>query len=289
MQAQQQSAQQQVLIAGYGYIGQALAQLLLTDGFEVHAVRRRWLADPEPGIIPHAIDLTDGRALANLPRVDYVVYAAAPNAFHDEAYRQAYVEGLAQVIACIQPRQRLILTSSTGIYGLGSGNWVDEDTPISAEGGFAARRLLESEQLLAKANFSTVALRLGGIYGPGRAVLLDSVRNGTARLMPEDAPPVWTNRIHRDDAARGIRHLLTLPAPRPVYIGVDDEPATRNDVLRFAAKLLGKQLPPIADQYAAPERGNRRCRNQRLRDSGFVFKYPSFREGFTALAQSSAR
>lgn len=283
MQVSQHSQRRRVLIAGYGYIGQQLGNILLADRFEVHALRRRWPTPPVPGIICHTLDLTDGAALGSLPEFDYVVYAAAPQAFHDEAYRKVYVDGLRRVIERVRPRQRLILTSSTGIYGPGNGDWIDETSPVAAQGNFAATRLSEGENLLSESGLSSIAIRLGGIYGPGRSSLLDSVRNGTARLSRNDAPAIWTNRIHRDDAARSIRHLMTLANPSAVYLGVDDEPATRNDVLCFAAKLLGKSPPAVEENYIAPERGNRRCRNTRLRSTGFVFKYPTFREGLASL------
>lgn len=72
-------------------------------------------------------------------------------------------------------------------------------------------------------------LRLSGIYGPERASLIDKVRAGEAAPAPGDETN-WTNRIHRDDAAGALRHLLRLERPQSLYIGSDHEPATRADV-----------------------------------------------------------
>jgi nucleoside-diphosphate-sugar epimerase len=250
----------------------------------VHAVRRHWPAPPPPGVLPHAVDLTDAAAVARLPRVEQVVFAAAAGGFSDEAYRRAYVEALGTVAAWAQGVQRFVFTSSTGVYGVGDGDWVDEGTPVATSGPFSALRLIEGERLLATSGLPAVSLRLGGIYGPGRTSLLDSVRDGSARLGPLGAPPVWTNRVHREDAARMLRHLLRLPSPLPLYLGVDDEPASRDDVLRFAARLLGRPAPVHGAPGApSPQRGNRRCRNARLRASGYDFAYPTYREGLAAL------
>ena len=97
-----------------------------------------------------------------------------------------------------------------------------------------------------------IVLRLGGIYGPGRTRLIDAVRAGRATVRP--GPPRWTNRIHRDDAARALQHLIARSlagAPLdPVYIGVDDEPADEAAVLRWLAAPPG--CAPPASPSATP-------------------------------------
>jgi nucleoside-diphosphate-sugar epimerase len=140
--------------------------------------------------------------------------------------------------------------------------------------------LVEAEDLLRSrlsGTSTTTSLRLGGIYGPGRTRLIDQVRSGSA-VIPEDLR--YTNRIHRDDAAAAIVHLATMAdAPAPVYVGVDDEPADLGAVLRFLASELGLPEPQAGD--AGPARGgNKRCRNDLLRKTGFNFTFPTFREGY---------
>ena len=129
----------------------------------------------------------------------------------------------------------------------------------------------------------TVALRLGGIYGPGRTRAVELVRSGRARRRPE---PHFTNRIHRDDAAGAIRHLLTIDAPQPVYLGVDTEPADEAAVYAWLAARLGVEPPAVQDGDAAlraRDVGSKRCSSARLQRSGYAFRYPTFREGFAAL------
>ena len=136
-------------------------------------------------------------------------------------------------------------------------------------------------------------MRFGGIYGPGRTRLIDSVREGSATCPA--GPPLYTNRIHRDDCARVLEHLLFLDDPAPLYIAVDDEPAPLDDVLDWLAQRLGVAPPlrtdqaiskPGAEQRADPAlrmRASKRCSNARLRASGFQFRYPTYREGYAAL------
>jgi nucleoside-diphosphate-sugar epimerase len=126
-----------------------------------------------------------------------------------------------------------------------------------------------------------VVLRLGGIYGPGRTRLVDRVRRGEATCPPE---PTWTNRIHRDDAAGAIRHLLALDDPEEVYLGVDTDPAERCEVLTWLAERLGAPAPRPGP---ASRRGNKRVSSARLQASGYRFRYPTFREGYGAMLDAT--
>lgn len=282
-----------VLVAGCGYVGSELAARLAADGHVTFGLRRR--AGPLPdGVQPITADLCDRAALrAALAEVEHggidaVVYAAAADRADDEAYRRAYVEGLENVIGWADAQgmrpPRVFFTSSTAVYAQQDGAWVDEDSPTEPT-HFSGARMLEAERLLAAAG--GCALRLGGIYGPGRTRLVDAVRAGRATLRP--GPPRWTNRIHRDDAAGALRHLIgraLAGAPLdPVYVGVDDEPADDAEVLRWLAQRLGAPPPPVAGEPegARGRGGNKRCRNARLRAAGYAFTFPSFREGYGAL------
>lgn len=281
-----------VLIAGCGYVGSALAAELAGEGHEVWGLKR----DPStlpPGVRPFAADLRDAMTLAALPpALDAVVYAATADGFHDEAYRAAYVDGPRALLEALasqgQAPRRVLFTSSTSVYGQAEGEWVDEETPAEPS-GFSGRRMLEGEGVFLGGPFPATVLRLGGIYGPGRSSLVEKVRSGEAECGPE---PSWTNRIHRDDIAGALRHLIALDAPAPVYLGVDREPAGLCEIYRWIAARLGLPAPPVraeAEDARRRSRSNKRCRSDRLAASGYVFRYPTFREGFTAILESSAR
>jgi nucleoside-diphosphate-sugar epimerase len=151
--------------------------------------------------------------------------------------------------------------------------------------------MLEAEQLLPECSFPSTSVRLGGIYGPGRTRLVDGLLRGEARYDPNDR--AFTNRIHRDDCAGLLAHILDLPEPEPLYVGVDDEPAPLEAVLRWLAEQLGVPLPPPSP--AAPgdasrrNRSNKRCSNARLRASGYELAYPTYREGYAELIAELSR
>lgn len=279
-----------VLVAGAGYVGGALARRLAEQRHEVFALKRR--PTPLEGAVQGLVaDLSRPETLRNLPDcLDAVVYAASPDATTDAAYHSAYVRGIRNLLAALAaqpPRtRRLVLTSSTAVYAQQAGEWVDETSPAQAE-HFTGRRVREGEALWLGSGAQAVVLRLGGIYGPGRARLVEAVRRGEATYPP--GPPRYVNRNHRDDCARALEHLLTLEAPEPLYLGTDGHPAAQREVVEWLAAALGAPSPQPGPGAPAPRRAetNKRCRSDRLQRTGFRFSYPSFREGYAALIAQS--
>ncbi|MDJ0319447.1 NAD-dependent epimerase/dehydratase family protein [Pseudarthrobacter sp. PS3-L1] len=272
-----------VLLAGCGDLGTEAGLRFAAAGHRVIGWRRSpaKLPDAIEGV---AVDLRNADLPTIPPDVSAVVVAVAADSFSENAYREAYVNGLTNVLSALERDSvvpdRILFVSSTAVYGDAGGGWVDEET-TTAPGGFSGSIVREAEVLLQERLAGTptaaVTLRLGGIYGPGRTRLIETVRSGTASI-PEI--PRFTNRIHRDDAAAAIVHLLTqADTPSSLYVGVDNDPAQMADVLRFLAAELGEAEPAVGG--AGDGRGgNKRCSNARLRHSGFEFTFPTFREGY---------
>jgi nucleoside-diphosphate-sugar epimerase len=283
-----------ILIAGCGDLGTALGVELATAGDEVYGLRRQAGRLPVP-IHPLAADLVAPKTLRDLPAVEAVIYAAAADRSTEEAYRLTYVDGVRNLLAAPvfegSPPRRFLFVSSTAVYAQDSGEWIDESSPAEAT-HFRARLLLEGEALVragASRQTATTVLRLSGIYGPGRTRLVDLVRSGRATYPP--GPPRYANRIHRDDAAGALAHLLRLPEPAALYLGVDDAPVDLREVLVWLAEGLGAPPPRLAEatSSAGPERTSKRCTNALLRASAYDFRFPTYREGYGALLRSFQR
>jgi nucleoside-diphosphate-sugar epimerase len=278
-----------VMIVGCGDVGTATGERLLADrhnNIEICGVRRQ--ADQLPPTFRKiSADFSQREsfiaALAQQP-ADYVIYSAAATQ-HDEAgYQQAYVDGLQHTLDAIQhwpqaPKQ-LLFTSSTGVYHQADHSWVDESSATEPK-RFSGRIMLEAEQLLANSSIDTSAVRFSGIYGPGRKRLINSVRSG------KGAPPQplsYSNRIHRDDCAGVLAHLIQLKQQgqslHPVYLASDCQPASLSDVTHWLAQQLGV---PLTDLSMGRFAGSKRCSNRRLLDSGYQFQYPDFRSGYRDL------
>jgi nucleoside-diphosphate-sugar epimerase len=220
--------------------------------------------------------------------VDFVFYTAAAGKSDGDTYRAIYVEGVKHILQVLLGRDQLIkrffYTSSTSVYGQQRGEWVNEDSPTEPT-NFSGRLLLEGEQIVSNALCATTSIRFGGIYGPGRYRLIDRVKNGGAC---KSEPPLYTNRIHRDDCAGMLRHLFELDRPKNLYVGVDCEPATECEVMGWLAARLGVAHPECVGCEEGDmvwTRGNKRCDNARLLASGYQFRYPTFREGYMAVLQ----
>lgn len=275
-----------VLIVGCGYVGETLGLELVRGGDRVFAMRRNPAGLPDSFVALRG-DVTRSDGIGGLPstRIDHVVYAVGAKARGEAAYRASYLDGLGNLLRVLgdegQRPSRFLFTSSTSVYGQRRGEWVDETSPTHPR-DFAGEILLTCERLLHGSPHPSIVLRLGGIYGPGRTSLLDRVESG--QPIPEREAPHYTNRIHRDDAAGAIAHLLRVDSPAPTYLGVDDEPADQSEVMRFIGRQLGRIVPVQPDDGSRPPRsGSKRCRNTLLRSSGYVFRHPTYREGYASL------
>ena len=273
-----------VLIAGCGDVGSELATRLLADGHDVHGLRRRIHLLPE-GVRPVEGDLRVPESLGKVPDgVDVLCYTASADGRSPEAYRRAYVDGLRNVLLAVSragPIRRVLYTSSTRVYPQANGEWVDEDSPTGGSDIYA-RILLEGEAAAREGAVSAVVVRFGGIYGPGRTRIIDLVRKGTPCASRH-----YTNRIHRDDCAGALRHLIRLERPASVYLGVDHEPATQCEVMDWIAGRM--DLPAPARMGGSLEVTGKRCRNARLVSSGFRLEHPSYREGYGTLVAGPLR
>lgn len=259
-----------VLVAGAGDVGSRLARLRVAAGDEVVALRRRDVP-MEAGIHALRADVATGEGLSALPRrPQALVFCAAPDAREEAAYRRLFVDGLRRLLDVVEA-DRVLFVSSTAVYAEDEGEWVDEDT-LARPPAFNGRVLLEAEAELA-VHRGGIALRFSGLYGPGRDWMLRRARGG------ETTRRHWTNRIHVDDAAAAMSHLLDLPSPDRLYLGNDDLPARECDVMAWVRKQEG--LPPLPAAQGA-ETG-RRIRNARLRASGWSPRHPDFRSGYAAM------
>ena len=275
-----------VLIVGCGDVGGRLARQLLVAGWSVSGLRRNISALPE-GVTGIAADLEQGVCPATWPSVgpDYLVYCVAASQ-HDEAgYRSAYVDGLRNVLGWLaghgQAPRRLLFVSSSSVYAQQNGEWIDESAETAPK-EYSGRVMLEAERLALDSGIPASVVRLTGIYGPGREWLLSQVRQGY-RVTEE--PPLYGNRIHAEDAAGLLAHLLQADqagrALDEVYIGVDDAPAPLAEVVAWLREYMG--VTEWSEQQRVRRTGSKRCSNARARAFGWAPAFPSYREGYAAI------
>lgn len=276
---------ERILLVGCGDLGLRTARHLLARGDEVWALRRNPPADAPAGIRWVRADLARPEQLGGLPAgITRVAWLPAPGRRDPHAYTSVFTDPLPHVFGALDTAalRRVVFVSSSAVYGEHGGGWVDEQTQPDPP-GFNGRVLLQAEQWLAGQGLPATALRLAGLYGPGRTQLLERLREGQARAPHE--PPHWANRIHIDDAAAAVAHLLHLPQVRPVYIGCDDMPLPLHDLYAHLAALL--RAPPPADGPAPSGVGSKRLSNVLLRASGLALQWPDSRAGYAALIDAA--
>jgi nucleoside-diphosphate-sugar epimerase len=289
-----------VMIFGCGYVGTALAEVLLAAGVRVGALTRnvekaaalRTLGLSEVVVADLSDEAWRRQLTASYESVVNCVSSAGGGL---EGYRQSYVEGQRVILKWAQGRgiQTYLYTSSTSVYPQDGGVTVDETADTSAAPP-TGQVLCESERLLAAAGDAFgawVVLRLAGIYGPGRHYLLDLLRSG-ASVIP-GVGDTLLNLIHRDDVVTAICTALAHPQPETsgVYNVADNHPATKAELVEWLAEQLGQSLPRFDPEHVSPRlqrRGgrmpSRNISNLKLRQTlGWEPKYEDFRAGYQAL------
>nr|WP_276414123.1 SDR family oxidoreductase [Halomicroarcula sp. XH51] len=284
-----------VAILGCGYVGLELGRQL-TPAHDVVGVRRSEAgvqAIEDAGFDGVRADVTDPAALEAVPDADWVVFAASSGGRGAEAAREVYVEGLRTAIDHFWARadapDRLVYTSSTGVYGDHGGDWVDETTPLAPQTEktevLAAAERVARERPAARGGHGTVA-RFAGLYGPERYRL--------ERYLDGPVTEGYLNMVHRDDAAGAVRFLLEGGHRDEVVLVVDDEPVEKWAFADWLADQCGVSRPPkqtkaerLDDETLSSTARRRiqtskRCSNDRLQDLGYEFAYPTFREGYRA-------
>jgi nucleoside-diphosphate-sugar epimerase len=266
---------------------------LVKQGHEVFGLRRSTGAEADlksAGITPLTADITKTEQLNQLPGAyDWVVNCVSASGGGAEEYREVYLQGTRNLVEWLGAApKKFVYTSSTSVYGQNDGSLVKETSPTepAAETG---KMLVETEQVLLTAarqqKFPAVIFRVAGIYGPGRGYWFRQYLKNEARIEGTGARIL--NMIHRDDVVGAIIAALKSGRPGEVYNAVDDEPVSQLNFFQWLSGPLGKELPPSLpeDTDAEHKRGvtNKKVSNRRLKmELGYQFKYPTFRQGYTA-------
>lgn len=275
-----------LLSFGHGYSARALSKLLLPMGWAITGTTRsedKAKALTDEGVTPviwPGTDLTQA-----LDDATHLLISAGPDKDGDPVLRKLRAE----IAARATQFEWVGYLSTTGVYGDHQGGWVDEATPLTPS---TKRGQLRVEAEAAWQSIPDLPLhifRLAGIYGPGRGPF-SKVRAGTARRIIKDGQVF--SRIHVEDIAQVLDASINAPNPGAIYNLCDDDAAPPQDVIGYAAELLGLPLPkaedfetaemsPMARSFYAE---SKRVRNDRIKDElGVKLIYPDYRTGLRAL------
>ncbi|SDO56698.1 Nucleoside-diphosphate-sugar epimerase [Phyllobacterium sp. OV277] len=280
-----------IFLFGAGYSARAFARMMADKADFIGGTTRdsdKFAALKREGITPFLFQGTHAsqEIVSALEDVTHIVISTSPGQTGDPVYAQ-----FGDTIRSAMPKLKWIgYLSTVGVYGDYGGAWVDETTPCHPVSARSVERVDAEQdwQKLADAHKVPLAvLRLGGIYGPGRNAFVN-LANGTARRLNK-AGQVF-NRIHVDDIAGALRFLAERNEAG-VFNVTDDEPAPPQDVVAYAAELMGVEAPaesqfetaeltPMARSFYGE---NKRVSNARLKKLGFAFRYPDYGTAFSMM------
>ncbi|MEN7343292.1 MAG: NAD-dependent epimerase/dehydratase family protein [Pseudomonadota bacterium] len=272
-------------IAGLGYTGRVLADALVADGRSVITMAR----GDAHGDVPHwRADVDDASSLIAPPTIDSLAYLIPPGVQDNQEVRFARL-----IDALPQFPKRIVLASTTGVYGNHSGGLVDETTPTAPESQRAKGRVMleASARALCDANGAELCiLRIAGIYGPGR-LPIEAIKRLDPIIDPVEANP--GNRIHVEDLAAIFAAAFAHQSPPPIVNVCDGDYTTSPAFTLMVADALELPAPPVislaeAAQHYSPMRmsfihESRTIVNDvLLNELGVTLRYPTAAAGMQA-------
>ncbi|MEM1383998.1 MAG: SDR family oxidoreductase [Pseudomonadota bacterium] len=281
-----------LLSFGHGYSARALGRLLLPQGWRIIGTTRS--AEKAEALAAEGVEpiLWPGGDIGPaLSAATHLLTSIAPRDGRDPVLTR-----LRPAITAAAPRIEWAgYLSTVGVYGDRQGGWVDETSgcrPATERG----RHRLIAEQgwqaLSIQADLPVHIFRIAGIYGPGRGPFA-KIRAGTARRIIK--PGQVFSRIHVEDIAAILAASIARPEPGAIYNLCDDEAAPPEEVLAYAADLLGLPHPPevpiedaeMSEMARSFYAESKRCSNRLIKEElGVALRYPTYREGLQALLAS---
>lgn len=282
-----------LFVFGLGYTARVFARRLAARGFAIAGTARTAEQATQlarDGIAAHVFTRDAPLPPGALAGTTHLLASIPPDDAGDPA-----LDRHAADIACLPDLAWAGYLSTTGVYGDRGGDWVDEDSPLVPTGARGQRRVAAEAgwRALGGRGLPAHVFRLAGIYGPGRSAF-DQLRAGTARRIVK--PGQVFSRIHVEDIAAVLEAAIARPEPGAVYNVCDDDAAPPQDVVTFAAQLLGVAPPPeiaFADAAATMSpmalsffADNKRVRNRRIKERlGVRLAYPDYRAGLRAILE----
>jgi len=278
-----------LLSFGHGYSAQALADILLPLGWQIRATTRskeKFNKIKKPGILVRL--WSDQSLFDDLDWATHLLISIAPDKYEDLVLK----EFREKIIKNIKQFKWVGYLSTTGVYGNHDGGWVDEEEkliPSTLRGQYRVDAEKEWLRLFKVYNLPLHIFRLAGIYGPGRGPF-SKVKSGLARRVIKKNQ--LFSRIHVEDIAQTLNASILEPNPGAIYNVCDNHPAPPEEVISYAAQLLGLPNPPkvkfedadMTDMARSFYLESKKVRNDKIKNElGVLLKYPNYKVGLRAL------
>jgi len=240
----------QSVIVGCGDIGRRIVKKLINDGDQpsdiVGLVNSAESVErcAALGVIGLRFDLDNLNRDLSLCDGAQLYYTIAPQKYDVKDLRS---KALLQHFEDIQIKpKKVVLISTTGVYGDCDGEWVTEENRANPQTARGQRRLDAESQWLSwgkKQSVPVVILRVPGIYANSR-LPRERIAARTPVVTPSECG--YTNRIHADDLAMICVVAMRRAQSGEVFNATDGTPGKISEYLQEVAKELGTEpLPQI--------------------------------------------
>ncbi|MCZ7470436.1 SDR family oxidoreductase [Agrobacterium sp. O3.4] len=280
-----------VMIFGAGYSGKTIANALKSAVGTISGTTRSENKFPNleaAGMTPFLFDGVrfNDDLIAAMGNITHLVQSIAPGGQGDPLLGL-----LGSDLKRFLPKLEWVAYLSTvGVYGDHDGAWVDEESPCRPVSARSVERVAAEAAWTAaaeKANVPLVTLRLSGIYGPGRNAFMNFEKGTARRLVKKDQV---FNRIRVEDIGAALAFLASRNE-RGIFNVTDDDPCPPQDVVSFAATLMGVEPPPeqafetadLTPMARSFYGENKRVSNAKIRSLGFNFDFPEYKISLTQL------
>ena len=278
-----------LLSLGHGYSARFLSRLLSDEGgWRIIGTTRSesgFAAVKASGA--EARLWSEDRLVEDFADATHLLVSAAPTTDGDPVLRR-----FSGAIASATDLNWIGYLSTTSVYGDWGGGWVDEDSeprPSTERGRLRLAAERSWQALAAEFNHPLHVFRLAGIYGPGRGPMHQLLSGSRTRIVESGQ---FFNRIHVRDIARVLRASMLRPDPGAVYNVCDDLPAKSDEVMEYAANLVGMRMPEkvavadaeLSEMARSFHSESKRVRNGRVKARLKIrLQHPDYRSGLRAI------
>lgn len=265
-----------VLFIGYGKTSQRVAKQLFEDGYQITTISQTPKTDLYAN---HLIQDVHALNLTQIPDIDDVYVLLSPHESGVEAYRKTYLDTVAPIVEALKqhPVQRIIVVSSTRVYGESQGQLVSDEieiSPIDEQGEILYD--MEKAYLDAFAG-KCIIVRPTGIYGTSVARMMK-----LAKKTERYANIHWSNRIHIEDLAQFLVYLLHVEHPKTSYICSNNRPIPLHEIIIWFQQQL--HLPELI--LESELLSGKKIVAKRMLESGFELKHSNCFKDYLGLLKT---
>ena len=263
-----------IVFIGYGKTSQRVAKQLFAQGHQISTICRSPKTDP---YAEHYLQDIHALDLSQLAPIDWVYVLLSPDQSSVEGYQHTYVDSVAPIVAALRshPVKKVVVVSSTRVYGENAGQDIDDDSPIQPcdEQGHLLREMeLRWQQAYPE---QSIIIRPSGIYGESVARMCKLAQK--TQIYPNMH---WSNRIHTDDLAGFLAYLPQLSQPQPSYIVSNSQPMPLHQIIAWFQQQLGLAALSLTDPKQV---SGKRLFATHVQQSGFELQHADCFEDYAAL------